>query len=77
MVSCMVARGDLPLDIFWSLNSVPIISGEHSITVSRMNTRTSVLNIESLDGRHRGVYKCSVQNGAGSTEHHSELQVNG
>lgn len=73
----MISKGDLPIDIFWSLNSEPIVSGEHSFTISRMNARTSALNIESLDGRHRGVYRCRAQNSAGSAEHSSELHVNG
>lgn len=73
----MVAKGDLPLDIFWSLNSEPIVSGEYSFTVSRLNARTSSLNIEYLDGKHRGNYRCMAQNVAGSAEHYSELHVNG
>lgn len=77
MVSCMVARGDLPMDIFWSLNGMPIVSGEHSFTVSRMNARTSSLNIDQLDDRHRGQYRCRVRNAAGSDEQQSELRVNG
>lgn len=76
-VWCMVAKGDLPLDIFWSLNSVPIITGEHSFTILRMNARTSALTIEALDAKHRGIYKCLARNSAGMSEYHSELEVNG
>lgn len=77
MISCMVTRGDLPLDIFWSLNGMPIVSGDHGMTVSRMNARTSSLNIDPLDGNHRGVYRCRVRNAAGTTDESSELRVNG
>lgn len=77
MISCMVAKGDVPLDIFWSLNSMPIVTGHHSFSITRLNARTSALNIESLDAIHRGIYKCIARNNAGHTEHHSELQVNG
>lgn len=77
MISCMVAKGDLPLDLFWSLNGVPIITGQHSSTISRMNARTSALSIDALDAKHRGVYKCIARNQAGHAEHQSELQVNG
>lgn len=76
-ISCLVAKGDLPLDIFWSLNSKPIISGEHSVTILRMTARTSILSVDSLDAHHRGSYKCMARNKAGQSEHHSELQVNG
>lgn len=76
-VQCMVIKGDLPLDIFWSLNAIPIVTGQHSFTISRMNSRTSALNIESLDAKHRGVYQCIARNKAGFSEHQSELQVNG
>lgn len=77
MVSCMVAKGDLPLDLFWSLNSVPIISGQQGFAISRINARSSTLSIESLDAIHRGLYKCIARNSAGHAEHQSELQVNG
>lgn len=77
MVSCMVSKGDLPLDLFWSLNGVPIITSQYSSTISRMNTRTSALSIDPLDAIHRGVYKCIARNQAGHAEHQSELQVNG
>lgn len=72
-----MARGDLPIDIFWSLNSEPIISGENSFTITRMNVKTSSLNIESLESKHRGTYSCIARNKAGFTEFHTELQVNG
>lgn len=73
----MVAKGDLPLDIFWSLNSLPIISGQHSISITRLNARTSVLSADSLDAQHRGVYKCMAHNQAGRNDFQSELAVNG
>lgn len=73
----MVAKGDLPIDIFWSLNSLPIMSGQHSITVTRLNARTSVLSVDSLDAQHRGIYKCMAQNKAGRNDFQSELSVNG
>lgn len=77
MVSCMVIKGDVPLDLFWSLNSVPIVSGQQGFSISRMNARSSTLSIDSLDAVHRGLYKCLARNEAGHTEHLSQLQVNG
>ena len=75
--TCVVPKGDLSLDIQWSLNSVPIVHGQNGFSVVRLNVRTSSLNIDSLTANHRGVYKCIATNGAGSSENVAELQVNG
>lgn len=75
--SCVVPKGDLPIEIRWTLNSAPIINGEHGFSLVRLNKRTSSLNIDSLEALHRGVYKCIATNNAGSSEFVSELQVNG
>ncbi|XP_070134582.1 cell adhesion molecule Dscam1 isoform X32 [Drosophila bipectinata] len=74
--NCVVPKGDLPLEIRWSLNSAPIVNGENGFTLVRLNKRTSLLNIDSLNAFHRGVYKCIASNAAGSSENVAELQVN-
>ncbi|XP_043064041.1 Down syndrome cell adhesion molecule-like protein Dscam2 isoform X45 [Drosophila ficusphila] len=74
--NCVVPKGDLPLEIRWSLNSAPIINGENGFTLVRLNKRTSLLNIDSLNAFHRGVYKCIATNEAGTSEYVAELQVN-
>lgn len=56
---------------------MPIVSGENSFTITRMNVKTSSLNIESLEAKHRGNYSCIARNKAGFTEFHTHLQVNG
>lgn len=76
-VTCSVARGDLPVDIFWSLNMMPVVSGEHSFTVLRPNGRTSILSVDWLDAQHRGTYRCMARNVAGQAEHEAQLHVNG
>lgn len=76
-VTCLVPQGDLPLDIFWTLNSALIVNGEDGFSVLRINKRTSLLNIDSLESYHRGVYKCIANNSAGYSEFMSELKVNG
>lgn len=76
-VQCMASKGDLPIDIFWSLNSVPIVSGEQGFNVLRTNSRTSALSVEYLDGHHRGMYQCVARNKAGFFVVHAELMVNG
>lgn len=75
--NCVVPKGDLPLEIHWSLNSAPIVNGENDFNVLRLNKRTSSLNIDSLTAFHRGSYKCIATNKAGSSEYTAELQVNG
>ena len=73
----MINKGDLPIDIRWTINSSPIVSGENTFNITKSNSKTSLLNIESLDSVHRGVYKCVASNKAGSTEYSSQLYVNG
>lgn len=76
-VQCMVSKGDLPLNIHWTLNNITLNSGDYDISISRLNQRTSVLNIDSLRGEHRGVYSCIANNKAGFIEYNAELNVNG
>ncbi|XP_017146806.1 Down syndrome cell adhesion molecule-like protein Dscam2 isoform X49 [Drosophila miranda] len=73
---CMVPKGDLPMEIRWTLNSAPIITGEHGFSLSRLNPRTSSLSIDALEARHRGLYKCIASNKAGIAEYSAELHVN-
>ncbi|XP_043867018.1 Down syndrome cell adhesion molecule-like protein Dscam2 isoform X48 [Drosophila mojavensis] len=75
-IFCMVPKGDLPMEIRWTLNSAPIITGEHGFSLSRLNPRTSSLSIDALEARHRGIYKCIATNKAGSAEYSAELHVN-
>lgn len=76
-VQCMASKGDLPIDMFWTLNAVPIVSGHQGFVIARMNARTSALNIETLDAHNRGLYQCVARNKAGFFEIHAELRVNG
>ena len=74
---CVVPKGDLPMDIRWSLNSAAIVHGKNGFSIVRYNVRTSSLNIDSLSSFHRGIFKCIATNKAGSSEYVAELQVNG
>lgn len=65
------------MEFRWTFNSSPIVSGENGFTIMKMNSRTIALNIESIDGYHRGVYKCIAKNNAGVVEYSSQLDVNG
>lgn len=76
-VTCVVPKGDLPLDIYWTLNSALIVNGELGFTIVRLNKRTSSLNVDSLEAVHRGSYKCIANNSAGYAEYVATLDVNG
>lgn len=76
-VQCVITKGDLPLEIRWFLNDNLLVNNQNSIKISKFGARTSVLNIDSLNDQHRGVYKCLAINIAGKSESESTLFVNG
>lgn len=76
-IQCVANKGDLPVEIRWVQNGSPIVSGENGITILKLNQKTSSLNINSVEGMHRGIFKCIVSNKAGIAEHSSELKANG
>lgn len=76
-INCMVLKGDLPLNIHWTLNNEPITTGEQGFTVFKMGPHASYLSVGSLEAKHRGLYRCIAMNSAGSAEYAAELQVNG
>lgn len=74
----MVLKGDLPIDIEWYLNDLPIINGNNiGINIVMTSLRINQLTIESVNSNHRGFYKCIAKNVAGLSEYVSELKVNG
>lgn len=76
-VNCMISKGDLPLQIHWTLNGEPIVNEANSMQVLRMSPRYSSLSIETINGAHRGTFRCIASNLAGRSELSSELKVNG
>ncbi|XP_035731495.1 Down syndrome cell adhesion molecule-like protein Dscam2 isoform X22 [Vespa mandarinia] len=84
-VQCAVIKGDLPVDIIWSLNGqlIDVMDAQtnqnydrQDIIVSRSNKRASTLTIDSVAARHAGEYSCTASNAAGSATHTSVLSVN-
>ncbi|XP_055694563.1 cell adhesion molecule Dscam2 isoform X50 [Lutzomyia longipalpis] len=75
-VHCTVTKGDVPIDIRWSLNGQPLVNSENGVTIFRMSPRLSSLSIDSVGGAHRGVFKCTASNAAGTTDYATELTVN-
>lgn len=76
-INCVVLKGDLPLDIQWSLNDEIIETGQDGFTILQLNSRTSYLSVDTLEAKHRGVYSCIAQNQAGKAKFAAELKVNG
>lgn len=76
-VTCLIQKGDLPINIKWTLNNEPIVHGENGITINKISAKTSILNIASVEKEHRGIIKCIAENMAASDHYSSELHVNG
>lgn len=47
------------------------------IAIGGMGRKMSILNIDSVNGTHRGLYVCYVENLAGQVNHSAALEVNG
>jgi hypothetical protein len=75
-LTCTVAKGDLPLKIFWEFNGANLSSG-NGISISRSTKRISMLSIDSIMANHRGNYTCIAGNDAGRMSHMAHLNVNG
>lgn len=76
-LQCLTNKGDLPINFRWTIDGSIIISGENSFTITKLNSRTSSLSIEYVDGIHRGMFKCFAENIAGTAELSARLDVNG
>lgn len=74
--TCSVFKGDLPIDIEWSLNGQPISSNYPDITIAS-SKRVSLLTIDAVTARHAGEYTCAASNAAGGTSFSASLAVNG
>lgn len=77
-ISCALSKGDQPLNISWVLNGQIIPkNNDMGIVLTVINKKTSILNIDSVSGIHRGTYLCVATNMAGSVNHSAVLEVNG
>ena len=76
-VVCAILKGDLPIEITWSLNGEPISRDRSDINVLATTRKNSILSIESVAARHAGEYTCAASNKAGATSHSAILAVNG
>lgn len=66
----------MPISFKWFFNNRPVkeFSG---ITTVKLGNRNSVLNIDSVTGKHAGQYTCEASNEAASINYTSQLIING
>lgn len=75
-VICSISKGDVPLEISWTLND-KIISLDHNDIIINTGKRHSTLTIDSVAARHWGTYECKASNKFGSADYRALLTVNG
>ncbi|EGI61628.1 Down syndrome cell adhesion molecule-like protein [Acromyrmex echinatior] len=74
---CSILKGDLPIEIRWSLNGEIITRLNHpDVIITNTGKKTSVLTIESVTARHAGEYSCVASNLVGSVSRSAVLSVN-
>ena len=69
-VICTVTEGDLPIDVQWKFDGLPILTSgggggggsSRQVTVRRIDQYTSLLAISILDTNHAGNYSCVARN---------------
>lgn len=76
IVNCAVIKGDLPIQISWTLNGKPtsVIDG---INIIKIKPRVSQLSIDNVQEYHSGEYVCTANNEAKRESHKTTLNVNG
>lgn len=74
-VLCTVNKGDLPLNITWTLNTNSV-NFLHGISAIQTNKRISQLSIESVQAGHAGEYTCIASNNAGTSHQMIYLYIN-
>ena len=75
-VHCTTTDGDLPITFRWSFHGQEL-SSQMGIATVRLNSRMSLLSIDSIAAGHAGDYTCTAQNSAGQANHTAVLLVQG
>ena len=84
-VTCVVNKGDLPIEIEWMFagseeyGGVPEkrLNTNDGVVITRTNARISMLSIEAVKSRHRGNYTCVARNNAGIVSNSAQLSIDG
>lgn len=74
-LTCSISKGDSPIEISW-LHQNSTINTE-GVSVMKMNSKISMLSIDSARADHAGIYTCIAKNLAGSSSYSAILNVNG
>ncbi|ODN02698.1 Hemicentin-1 [Orchesella cincta] len=76
-LTCLVATGDLPLQLTWSFHgSGDSKQKQEGVSIMKIGTKSSLLIIESLQATHNGQYTCRASNNAGTDEYTATVVVN-
>ncbi|GAB6020837.1 Down syndrome cell adhesion molecule-like protein 1 [Chamberlinius hualienensis] len=66
-VSCVVSRGDLPIQMRWEKDGSAIVSGSlDGMQIKSFDDHSSILSIVSVKTLHNGRYSCIASNEAGT-----------
>lgn len=79
---CIITKGDLPIDIWWSINDEYLniernLTTNDGVLITKTGPKVSMLNIDAVKARHRGNYTCFARNKAGIAQHSAYLAING
>lgn len=75
-LNCFVVEGDLPVDVSWTFHGV---GGRPApdIETTKIGSRSSILNIDSVGAHHSGNYTCIARNAAAARNFTATLNVYG
>lgn len=78
-LQCIVTEGDPPLEIRWTTagDATNVGSASDGIVVTRIGSRSSIVQIDSVEAVHAGNYTCTASNSAGRTSYTAQLTVVG
>lgn len=77
-VACNVYRGDLPLNITWLKDQVPVATTQAAqVDVIRFNLYSSIVTMSMVSRADAGNYTCMASNPARTVSHTAQLSVSG
>ncbi|KPI92825.1 Hemicentin-1 [Papilio xuthus] len=74
-LTCLVSKGDLPVDIKWHFHGYENESSHLGIMTTKMTSRTSFLSIAAAGAGHSGRYTCTAANSAGIANYSTVINV--
>ena len=80
-INCIVIEGDLPVDISWTFHGrsrrPDDAASSSGIETTKIGSRSSVLNIDSVNADHSGNFTCIARNAAAVRNYTATLNVYG